>query len=87
MVPPLAVQVLQLVRVSQLAVLVPLLAGLALVPLRLLVRVQVAELPALLLWHANWEVPVSQAELQHVSLVIELPKELRWLLDLQQYAT
>ncbi len=80
--PPLAVLVL-LVHLHLLVVFV----GRALVPLRLVVRVQVVEAPALLLLHANWEVPVPQVGLQHIALVDELPGECHWLLDHQQCAT
>ena len=84
--PPPAVLVL-LVHPHLLVVLVVLLVGLALVPLRLVGRVQAVEPPALLLVHANWEVPVLQADLLRVILVDELARERHWLLGLQQYAT
>ncbi len=72
---PLAVPVLLLVHLHLLVVLVVLVVGLVLVPLRLLVQVQAAESPALLPLHANWEVPVLQADLLRIVLVDELPGE------------
>ncbi len=76
LVLPLVVPVLLLVHLHPLAVLVVLVVGLVPVPLRLLVWVQVVEPPSLLLLHANWEVPVLQADSQLVVLVDKLPGEL-----------
>ncbi len=76
-----------LVHLQPPAVLVVLVVGLALVPLRLLVRVQAVEPPALLLLHANWEVLVLQADWLHVAWVDEPPGKLHWSLGHPQYAT
>ncbi len=83
----LAVQVLLPVRPLPLEGPVPLLVELVPAPLQLLIRVQVVELPALLLLVANWEVPALQVDLQLVFLVRVLKGELHWLLGLRQYAT
>ncbi len=86
---PLLDFVLEVDLLLDLLLVVPVLlvVGLALAPLRLLVRVQVVEPPALLPVHANWEVPVLQADLVHVILVDELAGERHLVLGLQQYAT
>ena len=76
-----------LVHLQLPVVLVALVVGLVLVPLQLLAWVQVAEPPALLLLHANWEVLALQADLLHVAWVGELPGELHSSLVRQQYAT
>ena len=83
----LAVLVLLPEQLLPLEDLVPLLVEPVPAPLQLLVCVQVAELPALLLLVANWEVPVLQVDLQPVFLVGVLEGELHWLLGLWQYAT
>ncbi len=83
----LAVQVLLPVRPLPLEGLVPLPVEPVPAPLQLLVRVQVAELAALLLLVTNWEVLALKVDLQPIFLVGVLEGELHWLLGLQQYAT
>ncbi len=75
------------VRLLPLEGLLLLLVELVPAPLQLLVWVQVAELPALLLFIANWEVPVLQVDLQPIFLVGILEEELHWLLGLRLCAT